>query len=46
VMSLERWQQLIDQMVEAGIVEAGEVEAEGCFTTGYLPSGGASATPE
>ena len=45
VMSHQRWSELIEQMVAADIIQAGQVEADACFTTGYLPSGGASGTP-
>ncbi len=37
-MTLERWQQLVEQMEEAEIVEKGQVSASSCFTTRYLPA--------
>jgi NitT/TauT family transport system substrate-binding protein len=36
-MALERWQTLLQQMVEAGLIEAGKVKAEDAFTTRFLP---------
>lgn len=35
-MSLERWQKLIDSMVECKLIKAGEVQAQACFSLDYL----------
>ncbi|MGV3486575.1 MAG: ABC transporter substrate-binding protein [Planctomycetaceae bacterium] len=35
-MSAERWQALIDQMIEIKVIEPGAVDANACFTTEYL----------
>ena len=35
-MSHERWARLLDQMVEAGVVEAGRVKVDECYTTSFL----------
>lgn len=35
-MTLERWQTLLQQMAEAGLIEAGTVKAEEAFTTRFL----------
>jgi hypothetical protein len=36
-MTLHRWQVLVDQMVEAKIIDAGQVSPGSCFATDYLP---------
>ena len=36
-MSAARWQTLVAQMVAAGVVEEGQVRAEECYTSDYLP---------
>ncbi|MBI2502274.1 MAG: ABC transporter substrate-binding protein [Candidatus Latescibacteria bacterium] len=36
-MTLERWQALLQQMMEAELIEAGKVKAEDAFTTRFLP---------
>lgn len=36
-MSVERWQQLVNQIEELKEIEAGAVKAEDCFDTSFLP---------
>ncbi len=36
-MQLERWQTLVDQLTELGLVEPENVKAEECFTPQFLP---------
>jgi hypothetical protein len=36
-MSAERWQTLVDQLVEIDSLEAGKVRPEEAFTTKFLP---------
>ena len=36
-MTQERWQTLLDQLIEIGEIERGTVEAEAAFTTKFLP---------
>ena len=36
-MSLHRWRVLVDQMVEAQIIDAGQVSPGSCFATDFLP---------
>ncbi|HEY4260049.1 MAG TPA: myristoyl transferase, partial [Schlesneria sp.] len=38
-MTAERWQTLVDQMVEIGSLKADTVKAEEAFTTKFLKSG-------
>ena len=36
-MTLHRWRMLVEQMVEAQIIDAGQVSPASCFATDYLP---------
>ncbi|MCA9065369.1 MAG: ABC transporter substrate-binding protein [Planctomycetaceae bacterium] len=36
-MTLQRWQELVSQIEELGVTEAGEVKPEECFTNDFLP---------
>lgn len=38
-MTLERWSQLVEQLVECGSLEAGKVKAEEAFDVTFLPQG-------
>lgn len=35
-MRQERWQQMVDQMIEMGLVDASKVKAEECYTTEFM----------
>ena len=36
-MTLQRWQELLEQMVAAGLIKEGLVNATGVFTNRFLP---------
>jgi NitT/TauT family transport system substrate-binding protein len=38
-MSPERWQLLVEQMLEAGVIEANQVQAKQCYTLSFLEPG-------
>ena len=45
-MTLERWQTLVDQIVEIGEIEAGSVKAQQCFNISFLPDHNDGTEPE